>query len=208
VNALARAALTGKSSGDAAMLEKLPHGLGRALRGVRAGYDKVLSENPDFARVPDSIDLRSPAFDDGGSIPPRYTADGEKISPPLVWKGPGDAEGLVLVVEDPDAPRSEPFVHLLAWDLPPDLGEIPEGEFKSPGHAGLNEVLGRNAYLQTAWLPPDPPAGHGPHLYVFQLFALDRKLDFARPPGLKAVARAMRGHVVAKGVLTGTYERP
>ena len=190
------------------MLEMIPSGLGQALRRVRAGYDKVVSERADFFRLPDSIALDSPAFEDGGSIPPRYTADGEKISPPLTWRGlPEDAEGLVLVVEDPDAPSRAPFVHLLAWDLPPRLPELPEGELQSPGHAGLKEVLGRNAYRQSAWLPPDPPCGHGPHLYVFQAFALDRKLAFARAPGRKAVVEAMRGHVLAKGVLVGTYER-
>lgn len=190
------------------MLEKIPSGIGHALRGVRAGYEKIVSESADFARVADCIDLESAAFGDGESIPPRYTADGEKISPPLTWRGaPEDAAGLVLIVEDPDAPSPEPLVHLLAWDLPPHLRELPEGEFKSPHHAGLDEMLGRNSYLQAAYLPPDPPAGHGPHLYVFQLFALDRQLSFDRPPGRKAVIEAMRGHVLGKGVLAGTYER-
>jgi Raf kinase inhibitor-like YbhB/YbcL family protein len=190
------------------MLERIPVGLGHALRGVRAGYDKVVSEVDDFVHIPDTVALESPAFEDGGSIPPRYTVDGAKISPPLTWtRVPRDAESLALIVEDPDAPAAEPLVHLIAWDLPPDLAELPEGELKSPGHAGLTENLGRNAYQQAAWLPPDPPAGHGPHLYVFQTFALDRRLDFGRPPSRKAVTEAMRGHVLAKGVLVGTYER-
>lgn len=190
------------------MLEKIPSGLGQALRGVRAGYDKVVSEDGAFVHIPDSIALESPAFEDGGSIPPRFTADGEKISPPLAWRlTPPDAEALALIVEDPDAPTHEPLVHLICWDLPPQLSELPEGELKSPGHTGLEENLGRNAYRQAAWLPPDPPVGHGPHLYVFQLFALDRKLDFERPPSRKQVVEAMRGHVLAKGLLVGTYER-
>jgi Raf kinase inhibitor-like YbhB/YbcL family protein len=190
------------------MLEKLPSGLGHALRGARAGYEKIVSECAGFAGAPDSIALESPAFGDGESIPPRYTADGEKISPPLIWRGaPVDAVGLVLIVEDPDAPTPDPLLHLLAWDLPPGLCELPEGQFKSPHHAGLDEILGRNSYLQAAYLPPDPPTGHGPHLYVFQLFALDRKLDFNKPPLRKSVVEAMRGHVLAKGVLVGTYER-
>jgi Raf kinase inhibitor-like YbhB/YbcL family protein len=190
------------------MLEKIPAGLGHALRGVRAGYEKVVTEADAFVRIADSIALESPAFEDGGSIPDRYTADGEKLSPPLRWRGaPADAEALVLIVEDPDAPTPEPLVHLVAWDLPPDLAELPEGELKSPRHEGLDEMLGRNTYRQSAWLPPDPPKGHGPHLYVFQAFALDRRLDFIHPPNRKAVVEAMRGHVLTKGVLVGTYER-
>ena len=190
------------------MLENIPSGVGHALRQVRAGYEKVVSEADAFVHNPDTNALESPAFEDGGSIPPRYTADGEKISPPLRWSRlPRDVESLALVVEDADAPAAEPLVHLIVWDLPPNLAELPEGELRSPGHAGLNENLGRNSSRETAWLPPDPPVGHGPHLYVFQVFALDAKLDFVRPPGRRAVAEAMSGHVLAKGALVGTYER-
>lgn len=190
------------------MLEKIPAGLGHALRGVRAGYEKILAEDKEFAQVPETIELESLAFCDGGELPERFTADGARISPPLRWHGvPEDAEGLVLIVEDPDAPSLEPLVHLLVWDLPPDMDSIDEGLFRSPGQDGLDETLGRNSFLQAAYLPPDPPTGHGPHLYAFQLFALDQKLDFDHPPGRKAVVKAMSGHVLAKGVLVGAYER-
>jgi Raf kinase inhibitor-like YbhB/YbcL family protein len=190
------------------MLEKIPRGLGHALRGVRAGYEKIIAEADPFAQIPDTISLESPAFADGGDIPDRFTADGDQISPPLIWRdAPAGAASLVLVVEDPDAPSHEPLVHLLAWDLPPDLTSVDEGLFKSPHHEGLDENLGRNSFLRTAYLPPDPPTGHGPHLYAFQIFALDRKLDFDHPPGRSAVVAAMTGHVLAKGVLLGAYER-
>jgi len=191
------------------MLEKIPSGLGHALRGVRAGLEKIVSEREGFAAAPDVLALQSHAFKDGGSIPARYTADGEKISPPLLWTDvPAGTAGLALIVEDPDAPSPEPLVHLLIWDLPPHLKVLPEGELRSPHHEGLDETLGRNSYLQSAWLPPDPPSGHGPHLYVFQLFALDVRLNFEHTPGRKALVEAMQSHVLAKGVLVGTYERP
>ncbi len=189
------------------MLEHVPAGLGHALRGVRAGFEKVVSE-ADFPGVADSIKMTSNAFEDGSSIPARYTEDGEKISPPLQWdKVPSGTAALALIVEDPDAPSPEPLVHLLAWDLPATLMALPEGEFKSPGHAGLEEQLGRNSFLSAGWLAPDPPTGHGPHLYVFQIYALDCKLDFDGHPGRNSVVKAMKGHVLAKGVLVGTYER-
>ncbi len=190
------------------MLEKIPYELGHALRGVRAGYERIAAEADAFAQAPETIVLQSPAFEDGGQIPARYTADGEKISPPLIWRGAPEATaGLVLIVEDPDAPSAHPLVHLLVWDLPPDMTAMDEGLFKSPSHEGLEETLGRNSFLQTAYLPPDPPTGHGPHLYAFQLFALDRKLDFDHPPSRAALVEAMTGHVLAKGVVVGAYER-
>ncbi len=191
------------------MLEKIPAGLGHALRGVRAGYEKIVSEDEAFASIPDTIKLESPAFDDGGPIPARYTEDGEKISPPLNISGvaPG-AAALVLIVEDPDAPTLEPFVHLLAWDLSPTTTTIEQGLFKSPRHEGVDETLGRNTFLSAGWLPPDPPTGHGPHLYAFQIFALDRSLAFEGHPARSQLVGAMKAHVLAKGVLIGTYERP
>lgn len=190
------------------MLENIPAGVGHALRKLRAGDDKLVSERAEFAAAPRSIALESPAFEDGGPLPARYTADGDRISPPLTWRGtPEAAHSLVLIIEDPDAPTPQPLTHLLVFDLPPDLTELTEGLFKSPRHDGLDEDLGRNAYLKAAYLPPDPPKGHGPHLYAFQIFALNRRLDFDRAPSRAAVMDAMRGHVLAKGLLTATYER-
>lgn len=189
------------------MLEKVPSALGEAMAGVRAGFDKVVSE-AEFGAVPSTITLTSEAFEDGGVIPDRYTNDGMKLSPPLAWTGvPLDAEGLVLIVEDPDAPTAHPLVHLLIWDLPTDLGHLAEGELASPGNEGLDETLGRNSFLGVSYLPPDPPTGHGVHHYVFQIFALDHRLDFDKPPTREQMVERMRGRVLAQGRLIGTYER-
>jgi phosphatidylethanolamine-binding protein (PEBP) family uncharacterized protein len=76
------------------------------------------------------------------------------------------------------------------------------------GIDGEDEGLGKNSYLRAAYLPPDPPAGHGPHLYVFQIFALDRALSFEGHPGRAAFLEAIKDRVLAKGLLVGTYERP
>jgi phosphatidylethanolamine-binding protein (PEBP) family uncharacterized protein len=53
---------------------------------------------------------------------------------------------------------------------------------------------------------PRPIPGHGPHHYRFHVFALDRAI----PDGVttaKALLAGMAGHVLARGALTGTYER-
>jgi len=186
------------------MFEKIPASLSRKLKSVRAGANKVLCETEDFTDVPQTIMLESAAFHDRDPIPMRFTADGDKVSPPLAWSGvPPEAESLVLVIEDPDAPKAKPFVHLIAVGIPADIDEIGEGAF-SPD--GSDSRLGRNSYLRATYLPPDPPPGHGVHRYVFQLFALDRKLATEKP-GRGTLARGMRGRVLAKGVLVGTYER-
>jgi phosphatidylethanolamine-binding protein (PEBP) family uncharacterized protein len=55
-----------------------------------------------------AMTLSSPAFQQNGRIPSKYTCEGEDVSPPLAWEGvPDGAKSLVLIIDDPDAPRSE-----------------------------------------------------------------------------------------------------
>lgn len=190
------------------MLEYVPKVVGELMQGARAGHDKVVSRSPGFREIPATITLTSPAFARDAILPARFTEDGAKVSPPLTWTGlPAETRTLVLVIEDPDAPTPEPLVHCIAWDLPAGDGGLAEGALKSPAHAGTSVSLGQNSFFKSEYLPPDPPTGHGPHSYVFQLFALDRKLDLAESPGRSAVVDAMKGHVLAMGTLIGLYER-
>ncbi|NEU11809.1 YbhB/YbcL family Raf kinase inhibitor-like protein [Methylobacterium sp. BTF04] len=190
------------------MLEKLPHVVGVALSGLKAGL-KTTTSVADFADVPATVTLTSPAFADGAAIPARFTEDGAKVSPPLAWSGlPAGTERVVLIVEDADSPTPRSLVHLIAWNLMPEAGSLDEGALPSPAGASQSQDLGQNSFLQNQWLPPDPPAGHGPHRYLFQIYAIDRALALDASPGRGAVVDAMLGHVLAKGSLTGTYERP
>lgn len=186
------------------LLENIPPSVGHAIRGVRAGHDKLAAAR--FA-APAILTLTSSAFEDGAPIPARYTADGEGISPPLAWaRMPAAAARLALVVEDPDAPSAEPFVHLIAWDIPPELGGFPAASFRSPGHDGMTRHLGMNSRREPAYLPPDPPPGQD-HAYIFQLFALDAPLGLQEHPERGELLAAMADHVIAQGRLTGTYGR-
>jgi phosphatidylethanolamine-binding protein (PEBP) family uncharacterized protein len=114
---------------------------------------------------------------------------------------------VALVVEDADAPARAPFVHCLAWDLPPGEGGLAEGALASPGAAGGGQALGRNAFFRAQYLPPDPPPGHGPHRYAFQVFALRARLELRGAPGRKAVAEGVARYALARGLLVGVYER-
>ncbi len=190
------------------MLQNVPAGVGRALSGIRGNADSLMSADAAFSAVPDVIQLTSPAFAQGGPIPVVYTEDGAKLSPPLSWIGvPPEAEGLVLLIEDQDSPTPRPLVHAILAGLSPHDGELAEGALPSPDHEGEDHGLGRNSFLRRAYLPPDPPRGHGPHRYAFQIFALDQIPEFSHVPGRGALLEALRGHVIARGMLVGTYER-
>ena len=190
------------------MLEKLPKEVGQALRSARPGLAALTFNDDGLERVDVEIVVRSSAFADGGPIGPRYTADGQGISPPLEWSGvPVDAQSLVLLVEDADSPTPEPLVHAIAYNIPAGAGMLEEGALPSTDHPSEGILMGRASDLRTDYLPPDPPRGHGRHQYAFQLFALSAPLNFGTPPGRSDVVEALREQAVAKGVLIGTYER-
>ncbi|HSC65318.1 MAG TPA: YbhB/YbcL family Raf kinase inhibitor-like protein, partial [Caldimonas sp.] len=201
--------LGGFLSWECALLEKLPDVVGHALRGQRAGLEKTAFHAVDLRAGMASLTVSSLAFVDHAPIPARYTADGPGLSPPLQWIGvPPDAASLVAIVEDADAPTPQPLVHAIVVGLEGADGALAEGALPSADHEGAGLNVGRNSYLQAAWLPPDPPPGHGVHRYVFQLFALTAGATFDGTPGRDAVLAAIKEHGLASGCLIGTYERP
>lgn len=194
------------------MLEKLPDVIGHALHGVRAGLDEIVFNTLGLREGMASIEITSAAFVDHGPLPTRCTADapeGEGVSPPLRWTGlPAGTASLLLIVEDADSPTPNPLVHAIVVDLPLTDGLLVEAAIPSPGNEGTGLNVGRNSALQAAWLPPDPPPGHGVHRYAFQLFALGQAPDFSDSPGRDEVVEALRAHAIASGLLIGTHERP
>jgi len=191
------------------VLEKLPDAVGHALRGQRAGLDKTAFQAVDLRAGMAALVVSSLAFADHAPIPERYTADGAGLSPPLQWTGvPADAASLALIVEDADAPTPQPLVHAIVVELDGADGALAEGALPSVDNDGSGLHVGRNSYLQAAWLPPDPPPGHGVHRYLFQLFALTAGATFDDKPGRDAVLAAIKEHGLASGCLIGTYERP
>lgn len=190
------------------MLEKLPEGLGHALINQRAGMEQVLINRITLVRELPRFGAASGMFADGAAIPSLYTADGAGLSPPLTWRGaPEDAESVALIVEDADSPTPHPLVHAIVVNLAGEFGFLAEGALDSPEHKGLGYSEGRNSFFQQAWLPPDPPPGHGTHRYVFQFFALRAGHVFSRVPGRDQFTDIILERAIAAGVLIGTYER-
>ena len=143
------------------MLEHMPRWLGGLLRNLRAGADKLVIVQPRLRIGEHSLQLMSPAFGDHGRLPIRFTADGEGVSPPLVWTDPPEGTtGFCLIVEDPDAPAPNPLVHAVVWGLPAAERRLEEGEIARDGKGGSDgRDVGRHSFLGEGWLPPiRPPA--------------------------------------------------
>jgi len=190
------------------MLEHVPQWLGAMLRNVRAGHSKLVIVNPDLKVGTQSLELGSPAFAYGGRLPERFTADGEGLSPPLLWRNPPEGTAcFALIVEDPDAPTPNPLVHAVVWNIPADARRLAEGAIIADGPGTAEGDVGRNSFQTEGWLPPDPPTGHGSHDYVFQLFALSEIPPVSRNPGRTELVAALEGRVLAAGLLVGTYSR-
>ncbi len=152
-----------------------------------------------------AIQISSPAFSEGSTIPKKFTCDGQNVSPQLAWTGiPAGAKSLALITHDPDAPSGD-FVHWVIFDIPPALSGFPEGVPTTPNVQGVG-TQGNNGAGKTGYMGPCPPRGK-PHHYMFQLYALDEALGLQ--PGSKRadVVQAMQGHILAQGQLMGTYSR-
>lgn len=146
-----------------------------------------------------ALELASSAFDLGGTIPQKFTCDGANISPPVSWAGlPEQASSLVLIVEDPDAPRGT-WVHWVLYNVSPDQNGLSEGV----QNIGME---GKNDFGSLGYGGPCPPRGTT-HRYFFRLYALDTDLDIGPGAARADVERAMQGHILAQGELPGRYGR-
>jgi len=190
------------------MLENLPDFVGHALREQRAGLDQIAFNRTPLRAGQGAIAVASLAFADHAPLPGIYTADGEGRSPPLQWTGvPEAATSLVLLVEDADSPTPHPLVHAIAVGLAPEDGSLPTGALDGGDDTPDDAQLGPNSFLRHGWLPPDPPPGHGPHRYAFQVFALGGDEPLPDSPGRDAVLDLLESRAIASGLLIGTYER-
>jgi Raf kinase inhibitor-like YbhB/YbcL family protein len=151
------------------------------------------------------IRVSSPAIH--GTISRMQSEYGDGVSPELWWEKVEGAKSYALILEDPDAKSPTPFVHWVAYNIPPDRTSLPEGlQEQAPGEPkGL--LQGTTSKGSVGYFGPRPPVGDPPHHYHFQVFALDSTLDV--PPGAERdqVLEAMSGHVLAAGELVGTYQQ-
>jgi Raf kinase inhibitor-like YbhB/YbcL family protein len=148
--------------------------------------------------------LKSSVFSEGGMIPPKYTCDGDDVSPNLSWTGaPEGTRSFTVICEDPDAPAGT-WVHWVLYDLPPAVSELGESITPTPAPE-VGGSQGTNDFRRIGYGGPCPPSGT--HRYYFRLYALDRMTGL--PPGAtrKQATQAMETHILAEAQLMGRYRR-
>lgn len=155
------------------------------------------------------MQLTTTAFEPGGSIPARFTCEGDDVSPALSWSGAPEATAsFVLIMDDPDAPPGT-WVHWVLFNLPGHLTAIDEGvpETEKLGNGAVHGgCWGVQSFSRIGYYGPCPPPGK-PHRYSFRLYALDATLDLAPRASKFEVMKAAEGHVLAEAELLGRYGR-
>ncbi|PYO45640.1 MAG: YbhB/YbcL family Raf kinase inhibitor-like protein [Gemmatimonadetes bacterium] len=154
-----------------------------------------------------TLKITSSAFQQGGSIPAKYTCEGQDVSPPLAWAGAlGSARSIAMIVDDPDAPDpAKPervYVHWVAYNIPVGAS-LAENASKSGMPKGA--VQGKNDWGKPQYGGPCPPIGR--HRYFFKLYALDTELTGLSAATKSDLESAMKGHVLDAGELMGTYQK-
>jgi len=150
------------------------------------------------------IKVTSPAFENEGMIPAKYTCDGEDISPPLQWDAvPEGTKSIALISDDPDAPMGT-WVHWVLFNLPVDARELkenipPDKTLPNGAKQGTSD-FGRIGYGG-----PCPPGGT--HRYFFKIYALDTELNLQAGARKRDLLKEMEGHIVGQGQLMGKYKR-
>src|SRR6266852_7535067 len=122
-----------------------------------------------FAAGGAKMKISSSAFQEGGTIPEKFSKNGQNVSPELRVEGaPAEAKSLALIVDDPDAPVGL-FTHWLVWNIDPKTTEIVENS------APVGAVQGTNDFPKKGYGGPCPASGT--HRYYFKVFALAQTLD-------------------------------
>ena len=143
------------------------------------------------------MQITSSAFHPNTRIPEQYTCKSDNQSPPLLVSDiPAGAQSLALIVHDPDAPSGD-WVHWTLWNIPVSIRELPSNALP------LGSVEGLTSFGQPGYRGPCPPAGTGTHRYIFDLFALDAKLDLASSTLREDLEAALQPHLIAQAQLVG-----
>jgi Raf kinase inhibitor-like YbhB/YbcL family protein len=183
--------------------------LAQASRG--SGVPLAMARPETKAKTAGHLEVTSPAFTNGGTLPALYSDYEQGASFPLAWTaGPAGTQSYVLVMEDPDVKHPPiPVVHWVVWNIPASVTSLREGLQKQDrleDPPGLRQ--GSSSGGTIGYRGPRPPAGDAPHRYHVQLFALDRQLDLLAGANRDEVLAALAGHVLASGELVARFKRP
>ncbi|MGP6173174.1 YbhB/YbcL family Raf kinase inhibitor-like protein [Corynebacterium sp. A21] len=151
--------------------------------------------------------LSSLDLENGAQLGVEQTAD-HHLSPHLAWSQlPEGTKSLAVTCLDPDAPTGAGYWHWAAFNIPLSTTELPTGA-GSTRDLGLSGVItlkgdsGDHSYFGAA-----PPAGHGPHRYLFAVHAVGvEQLDIPEDATPTVLGFNLYFHTLGRAILWGWHE--
>ncbi len=141
-----------------------------------------------------AMTVELPGAEDGGFMKPRFTCDGDNVSPEVRWSDlPDGTKSLILIAEDPDAPLMT-FVHWVIYNIPPESKGLSENQPRDKvTPQGYAQGLG--GFRKTGYMGPCPP-GSKPHRYFFKLYATSLAPTLKEGLGKRDLEKLMKGHLI------------
>ena len=165
--------------------------------------------------------LTSTSIKDGARIPVRFAADdpkrpcrpgsteicacpGQNVSPQLAWTNvPQGTRSFAILMYDIDGQAGAGVSHWVAYNIPPTVHELAEGD----GTVGKNLTGGSGTRANANYLGPCPPRGDGQHHYLITVNALDVEPTLPRGLTREAFLAAVKGHQLAASSIGGLFAR-
>jgi Raf kinase inhibitor-like YbhB/YbcL family protein len=177
--------------------------LALVLLGSGAAYAQRPGGGGGFKLPP--LLMETTAFPDGGIVPQKY-AGMNGVQPGFKFSNaPEGTVAYAIILHDIDVAiggGTDDVLHWIAWNIPASADGIPEGKLPEGSVTGKN-LRGTNAYMG-----PGAPPGPRYHHYVFELYALNAKLDLPETASRAELLAAMKGKTVAKAAYVGRYRSP
>lgn len=188
-------------------MRKFIIGIGILVSFLTIAVSYIRTTNRDYINPPVNLVVTSKSFQDGGNIPVKHTGRGEDISPPLeLGTIDTEAKTIAIIMDDMDHPLGL-YNHWVIWNIPASFISIPEGIPRKEIVSSLgNAIQGKSGYGGKHWYRgPLPP--FGTHKYIFKVYVLDTVLDLDNDANKVELQKAMEGHVLQYGTLTGKFGR-
>jgi|SRR5260370_23988672 Raf kinase inhibitor-like YbhB/YbcL family protein len=210
---LHRVQITAKTSGrdrGGNLMKNLMYSLAVVTLLVLAGVGSGAAQQGQAPPPPSKFKLMSGVFSDGGQIPTNIScADPNAASPALSWSNPpSGATSFAIVMHDTDAAPQKgtmDVTHWILWNIPANSTSVAANVKLDSSPDGIAQ--GKNIRGVNGYQPPCPPPGATPHHYVFELYALDTKVDLPAGSTRADLLKAMDGHVIGKATTGGTFGR-
>ena len=161
-------------------------------------------------QLPPMINIKIAEFPDGGHIPAKFTCAAGQGSPSFAMTctgAPATTQSYVAILHDPDpvlgGSATNDVLHWAIFDIPGDAKGLPEGVKNGEQADGSKHI--KNIAGGPGYMGPCPPAGHGDHHYILEVFALSAKLGLPDTTSRADLMSAMNGKVVAKGLYVGLF---